>query len=347
MNTNTEIIEEFQKLNLNIPTLSSENKYWYIKEHEKPRYQLDIDKGKIYVKDVSKLEVTHYDKKDYYPEFLRLNKNDILLYSKSNRKDIYILKVNSPMESSEINVSVTKKINMTDINLKLINYIYRCRKNFLDISKYDYIINSIVHSIYVTDNKVVLTIKVTQRDTFKTENLVNLANLPWLINNLINNDDTDLSELRSTISIQSPGFITFKGKGAKVAKILGEVLIISSVISSGGKISIENPYLNYNIELNGTLKEINKAIEENHRHEEAKTEERHRHEEAETEERHRHEEAKIEERHRHEEAKIEERHRHEEKMENIQTINKLINFQREIGMEVDNINKYIYNNNLK
>ena len=51
------------KLNLNIPTLSSENKYWYIKEHEKPRYQLDIDKGKIYVKDVSKLEVTHYDKK--------------------------------------------------------------------------------------------------------------------------------------------------------------------------------------------------------------------------------------------------------------------------------------------
>ena len=39
---------------------------------------------------------------------LQLNKNDILLYSKSNRKDIYILKVNSPMESSEINVSVTK-----------------------------------------------------------------------------------------------------------------------------------------------------------------------------------------------------------------------------------------------
>ena len=116
--------------------------------------------------------------------------------------------------------------------------------------------------------------------------------------------------------------------------------------------------MNYNIELNGTLKEINKAIEENHRHEEAKTEERHRHEETKTEERHRHEEAKTEERHRHEEAKTEERHRyeeamtkerhrHEEKMENIQTINKLINFQREVGMEVDNINKYIYNNNLK
>ena len=70
----------------------------------------------------------------------------------------------------------------------------------------------------MTDNKVVLTIKVTQRDTFKTENLVNLANLPWLINNLINNDDIDLSELRSTISIQSPDLLRLKEKVQKLLK---------------------------------------------------------------------------------------------------------------------------------
>lgn len=328
MNTNKEIIEEFQKLDLNVPTLSSKVKYWYIREHETPRYTLDIDKEIIYV-NIPQLESVAYDtdrsnnrnKKNYYHDFLQLNKEDILLYFDPHKKNIYFLRVNSTLESSnlnnesqnEIKVTFIKKIRKSELNLKLKNYIDNKRSYFIDVSKHSSIIDSIIHSLYIKNNEVVLTIRVTQKESLRTENLANLVNLPWLTKELFKNSNIDLSELRSTICIQSPGFITFKSKDVAGTKIIGEILLIISLISSGGKISAENPYGSYSIESNGSLKEITELIKEHNRHEETI----------------------IKENNRHEEVIIKEKNK---------TLDKIIKLSQETGMNVEDINNYINNN---
>ena len=278
---NKQMVNEFERSNLKVPNLSFETKYWYIASEKNSNNFIFFDPLNSSFSISNGLYSLFFSpnfEREYKNRFNKIQVNDIILYFSEIYKIIYVLKVNKKINKKNYNlsedtfkfhVSILRTIHWGELGSKLASHILWSDTLFLNISKYANTIDSIIHSIYIKGDQVVLNIDTRQNEILKTETLKNLIDLPWIVRDLIEEESYDLSELRSTICIQSPGRIQFLSKGEKDANFIKHFLIILIAAASftGGSISVSKDHID--AELNGFIPQVTKLLEEYNRFKES------------------------------------------------------------------------------
>ncbi|SUM82634.1 hypothetical protein [Staphylococcus saprophyticus] len=293
---NKEILNVFEKNNLNIPNIPENRNYWLLRTEGGNWYE-EFTSEKFIAIGWNKLDKKDYCESvnkelalrildNYYPE----NKQQTLVinninkfYNKMKIGDIVIL----PSEGSQVlmfceitsdvynqNISQTeidegncpyvkrrkiktiKLISKRNLDLKLFKML-QSHHTISDINDYSNEIDSSLHDFYVKGEKIVYSIKINKKTTLSAENLRTLTNIPWIANEYLHNDFYNLSDLMSTIYIKSPGKQEYEGKGKNAAKYFVGFCIISNILL-GGKVEIKN----FTIETNGLAEEYIKINEQ-------------------------------------------------------------------------------------
>ncbi|MFO3701477.1 hypothetical protein WER83_01095 [Staphylococcus felis] len=294
-NINQEILDVFSTHNLEVPNIPIDRKYWLLRTEGGSWYEeftseeyIAIGWNKLdnrqYCESVNKDSALQILKK-YYPESkqqtLIINNID-KFYNKMNIGDIVILPsegsqvlmfceitgdvYNQEISQTEIDegscpyikrrkIRTIKPISKRNLDLKLFKML-QSHHTISNINDYANEIDSSLHDFYIKGDKIVYSIKINKKTNLSAENIRTLTNIPWIVNEYIENDFYDLSNLTSTIYIKSPGKQEYESKGVAGAKYFVGLCIVTNILL-GGKIEIAG--LHY--ESNGVFEEYLKLKE--------------------------------------------------------------------------------------
>lgn len=270
--TNKKIIREFEKYGFEIPNIPINRNYWIIRA-KNLNYNLSqrfINPVEIWFD--GKNHIYSYDELDRRTDYSRrkfenfnllsdIKKGDIILIPNSNFEKIKFFEVEEKeditskssllfhykeptnnFKSTSRKLKLLKEFKVNDLHFKLVSK-FDLQKlktiqryyGILNINSYADYIDSALHNIYVKGDKTVYSIEVLEHDQMKAEDLRTLTKLPWIINEYIENNFYNLSEIETQIHINSPGYYRLISHGYDGARFIVNVIPLALFIIHGFK----------------------------------------------------------------------------------------------------------------
>ncbi|UXR79846.1 hypothetical protein MUA65_07825 [Staphylococcus sp. IVB6218] len=249
---NKEILDIFDSYNLDIPNIPTTRKYWLVRTEGGNWYEeyvteqyIAIGWNKIndkkYCDSINKEDAMRILSK-HYPEnkqqtlvinnidrfYNKMNIGDVVLLPSEGSRIITFCEITSDVyieepSQTEIDegscpyqkrrdIKILKTISKHNLDLKLFKML-QSRHTISDIRDYSKEIDSSLYDFYVKGDKITYSIKINKRSDLTAENIRTLTNMPWFAEEYMSNNTYDLSELKSTIYIKSPGKQEFEGRG--------------------------------------------------------------------------------------------------------------------------------------
>lgn len=309
LSINEQIINEFNSFNIEIPNIPMDRKYWLVRTEGGNWYDEFVTdnfiaigwneiNNKFYLDKIYRNQVDNL-LNEFYPEkkqhsliinnidrfYNEMSKGDIVLIPSEGSKFITFAEITSDVYLEEISetkkdegycyyekrreINCIKTISKSDLDLKLFKML-QSRHTISDIDDYSKEIDSSLYDFYVKGERIVYSIRVNKQSDLTAENIRTLTNIPWIVNEYIDNDYYDLSELLSTIYIKSPGKQEYEAKTPYGARFLIS-LAFGVHILLGGRFSIGD----FELENKGIIQDMIKYKElkleetkEKNRHEE-------------------------------------------------------------------------------
>lgn len=269
---NHEIMEVFNEYNLDLPNIPTDRKYWLVRTAGGTLYDEYLNDefiaigwnkldNKEYCESVNK-EAAIKILKEHYSEnkqhslilnninrfFNKMKVGDIVLLPSTSSREIAFCEITSDVyihRSSEEykndkkcqyikrrKIRVLKKVLKNNLNLKLFKML-QSRHTISNINDYSKEIDSTLHNFYVKGESIFYTIKINKQKNLKAESIRTLTDIPWIAKDFLVNCNYDLSNLTSTIYIQSPGKQEYVGKGKQGAKFMIGLAIVCTFLLGG------------------------------------------------------------------------------------------------------------------
>ena len=258
--TNKKIIKEFEEYGFEIPNIPINRNYWIVRA-KNLNYNLSpyfINPTEIWYD--GKEHIYSYDEHEILTNYSRQNienfnllsnikKGDVVLFPNSKFEKIKFFEVESEetdtpnsseffyyknptsnFKSTTRKLRLLKELEVNELHFKLISKfdlqsLTTIQKNYgiFNIDNYADYIDGALFDIYIKGNKTVYSFKVTEHNQMKAEDLRTLVNLPWMVNECIENNFYNLSDIETQIHINSPGYYRIISHGINGARFIANL----------------------------------------------------------------------------------------------------------------------------